>query len=208
MKNLRKYLLTAALVSSSAFMSPIATADTTATADSSDEGFYLTAGIGTGLETDVDGTLNGTAFTAKGRTTFAGGIGLGYDFDNSWRVETRVIRATANVDQVVIGGKTYNVDTNDSATGASISLEYDFENDSKITPFIGGSYGITWVDGNSTTGYGIDFGLSTPIADKVEFWGAVGLGFSSDESETINGNSVKTDGGTEWGFSTGLRIRL
>ena len=54
----------------------------------------------------------------------------------------------------------------------------------------------------------MSFGLSTPVADKVELWGGVGLSFSSEESENINGTLVKTDGGTEWGFSTGLRIRL
>ena len=57
-------------------------------------------------------------------------------------------------------------------------------------------------DGDSTTGYGVDFGLLTPLADKVELLGVVGLSFSSDESENINGNSIKTDGGTEWGFAT------
>ena len=42
----------------------------------------------------------------------------------------------------------------------------------------------------------------------MEFWGAVGLGFSPDDSETISGSLVEVDGGTEWGFSTGLRIKL
>ena len=202
MKILKRHLLAAAVVSSSALICPIANADKT------DSGFYLTAGIGTGLETDVDGSINSTNFSAKGRTTFAGGIGLGYDFDNSWRVEAGVTRSTVNIDQVVLGGTTYNADDNGSGTGVSIAIEYDFENDSKITPFIGGSYGIVWADGDSSTGYGMSFGLSTPVADKVELWGGVGLSFSSEESENINGNLVKTDGGTEWGFSTGLRIRL
>ena len=42
----------------------------------------------------------------------------------------------------------------------------------------------------------------------MELWGAVGLGFSPDQTEEIGGVSVKVDGGTEWGFSTGLRIRI
>ena len=50
--------------------------------------------------------------------------------------------------------------------------------------------------------------MSTPLADKVELWGAVGLGFSSDTTDNINGNTIKVNGGTEWGFSTGLRIKL
>ena len=203
MKILKKHLLAAAVVSSSAFMSPIAMSDT------SDKGFYLTAEIGTGLETDNDGTVDGRDSTSKSRTTFAGGLGLGYDFDNSWRVESGVTWATADIDEVVVGGRASNVTDNNSTTGALISVAYDFENDSKITPFIGGSYGITWVDGDPSTAYGIDFGLSTPVSDKMEFWGAVGLGFSSGYSETIRGSLVKVDGGTAaWGFSTGLRIKL
>ena len=136
MKILKKHLLAAAVVSSSAFMSPIAMSDT------SDKGFYLTAGIGTGLETDVDGSVDGTDFTAKGHTTFVGRIGLGYDFDNSWRVEAGFTRGTANIDELVVDGTTYNVGDNGSATGALISVAYDFENYSKITSYISGSYAI------------------------------------------------------------------
>jgi len=51
-----KKLLIVSVISSSAFISPIAMADT------SDSGFYLTAGMGTGLETDIDGSIDGTDF--------------------------------------------------------------------------------------------------------------------------------------------------
>ena len=201
MKKLKKHIF-AVVLSSSAFICPMANADTT------DSGFYLTAGIGTGLETDIDGSVNGTNFSAKGRTSFVGGIGLGYDFNNSWRLEAGVTSSSLNYDQVVVAGTTTDIDENVSASGASISVAYDFENDSKITPFIAGTYGIAWADGESATGYGIDFGLSTPLEDTVELWGAVGLGFSPDQKEDIGGVSVNVDGGTEWGFSTGLRIRI
>ena len=86
-------------------------------------------------------------------------------------------------------------------------------NDSKITPYIEGSYTIAWADDaddsdDSASGYGIAFGLSTPVSDVVELWGAIGLSFSSDQTENVEGVSVNVNGGTEWGFSTGLRIRL
>ncbi len=203
MKILKKNIF-AAVVTSSAFMSPIAIADT------SDSGFFLTAGIGTGLETDVDGSINGDNISATGRTTFSGGIGLGYDFDNNWRVEAGVTRSTANFKNVVFAGTQIDLKDNVDGTGVSISAAYDFENESKITPYIEGSYIIAWADDadDSASGYGIDFGLSTPVSDEVELWGAVGLGFSSDQTENVEGISVNVDGGTEWGFSTGLRIRL
>ena len=203
MKTLKKNIFTA-LVTSSAFISPIAIADT------SDSGFYLTAGIGTGLETDVDGSIDGVNFSATGRTTFGGGIGLGYDFDNNWRVEAGVTRSTIKYKSFVVDGTQIDLEDNVDGTGVSISAAYDFENESKITPYIEGSYGIAWADDadDSTSGYGIAFGLSTPVSDEVELWGAVGLGFSSDQTENVEGTSVNVDGSTEWGFSTGLRIRL
>jgi outer membrane protein W len=200
---MKKHLF-AAIVTSSAFMYPIAIADT------SDSGFYLTAGIGTGLETDVDGSINGDDFSATGRTTFGGGIGLGYNFDNNWRVEAGVARSTVNFKNVVVAGNQLDLDDNVDATAVLISAAYDFENDSKITPYIEGSYTIAWSDDadDSASGYGLNFGLSTPVSDGVELWGAVGLSFSSDQTENVEGTIINVDGGQEWGFSTGLRIRL
>ena len=200
-----KKLCIASAISTSAFITPIAMADIYS-ANSAESGFYLTAGIGTGLEHDIDGSISGTDFSATGRTTFGGGIGIGYDFDNPLRIETYVTRSTAEVDSVTVGGTKYAVDESGSGTGYSVAVAYDFENDSKITPFISGSYGISWADDadDSSNGYGIDFGLSTPMSDGMELWGSVGLSISPEE--TID--SVKYDGATAWGFSTGLRIRL
>ena len=179
-------------------------------ADTSDSGFYLTAGIGTGLEHDIDGSIDGTDFSATGRTTFAGGIGLGYELDNNLRFEAGLSRSTADVDSVTIDGIKYDVDESGTGTGLALALAYDFENDSIITPFIGGSYGISWSEDSddTTNSYGIDFGISTSVSDGMELWGAIGLGISQDATEEVDGFSVKSDGTTAWGFSTGLRIRL
>ena len=99
-----KKLLILSAVSSSVLVSPIAMADT------DDSGFYVTAGIGTGLEQDIDGTIDGSNFSGTGRTTFAGGIGLGYDFpENNWRVEAGVSRSSATVDSVTVAGTKYDV---------------------------------------------------------------------------------------------------
>ena len=200
---LKKILILSA-ISSSSLMAPIAMADT------SDSGFYLTAGVGTGLETDIDSSIDGIDFSATGRTKFSGVLGLGYDFpENNWRVEAGVIRSSSETDSMTIDGSKYDVDETSTATGLSVAVAYDFENDSKITPFIGGSIDRIWAeDVDASTSYGVDFGLSTPVSDDMEFWGAVGLGISTEETNDIDGSSVKTDGGTAWGFSTGLRIRL
>ena len=194
-----KKLLLVSVVSTSAFITPIAMADIS--------GYYLTAGIGTGLETDIDGSINSTDFSASGRTTFAGSLGLGYDFDNRLRIEVGVTSYTADVDSVTVSGTKYDVDEFDGP-GLSVAVAYDFENDSAITPFIAGSYGVSWADDSDDSqtfnGYGIDFGLSTPVSDGMELWGSIGLDILP--VETIN--SVKYDALTSWGFATGLRIRL
>jgi len=125
------------------------------------------------------------------------------------RVEAGVLRATANVDSVTVDGIKYDVDESGTSTGLEVAVAYDFENDSKITPFIKGSIVRSWAeDVDASTGYGIDVGVSTPVSDGMEFWGAVGVGIATEETEDIDGYSVKTDSATEWGFSTGLRIRL
>lgn len=194
-----KKLLIVSVVSTSAFIAPIAMADIS--------GYYLTAGIGTGLETDIDGSINSTDFSASGRTTFSGGLGLGYDFDNRLRIEVGVTSYTADVDSVTVSGTKYDVDEFDGP-GLSVAVAYDFKNDSAITPFIAGSYGVSWADDSDDSptfnGYGIDFGLSTPVSDGMELWGSIGLDILP--VETIN--SVKYDALTSWGFATGLRIRL
>ncbi len=199
-----KKLLIASAISSSSLISPMAMADTY------DSGLYLTAGIGTGLETDIDGSIDGTSFSATGRTTFAGGIGLGYELDSNLRVEAGLSRSKADVDNVTIDGTTYSVDESGTATGLAVGVAYDFENDSRFTPFIGGSYGISWSEDTdeSSNSYGIDFGISTSVSDEMELWGAIGLGISQDETDVVDGFTVKSDGTTSWGFSTGLRIRL
>ncbi len=200
-----KKLLIVSAISSSSLMSP-----TIAMADTSNSGFYFTAGVGTGLETDIDGSIEGVDFSATGRTTFVGGLGLGYDFpENNWRVEAGVSRGTADIDSVTIDGIKYDVDDSGTSTGLSVGVAYDFKNDSKITPYIGGSIGRSWAeDVDASTGYGLAFGLSTPVSHNMELFSSVGLGFGSDQTNDVDGISVTVDGSSEWGFSTGLRIRI
>tara|TARA_Y100001968_G_C19410382_1_gene745975 strand:+ start:546 stop:1139 length:594 start_codon:yes stop_codon:yes gene_type:complete len=195
-----KKVLIFSVISSSALISPIAMAD------SDDSGFYISAGIGTGLETDIDGSIDGTSFSGTGRTTFSGGIGLGYEFDSNLRIEAGVSRTTADVDSVNVSGINYAVDESGTGNGLGIGVAYDFENGSIFTPFVGASYGISWSDDadDSSNSYGIDFGLSIPVSNNLEVWGAIGLGISPEQ--TID--SVSYDTSTAWGFSTGLRIRI
>ena len=196
---LRKILIVSA-ISSSAFMSLIAMAD------SVDSGFYFATSLGTSPETDIDGIINGTRFSTTSRSTFGGGIGLGYDFDNSVRIESYLKSAKAEIDSVKVSGTKYSVDKNGTGVGVALAIAYDFESDSKFTPYIEGSYGINWSDDahDPSVTYGIAFGLSTPVAHFTELWGGIGLAITP--KQTIN--SVSYDEATAWGFSTGLRIRI
>ena len=196
---LKKILILSA-ISSSAFVSPIAIAEKV------DSFFYFTANVGRGIETDIDGSVSETNFSTTSRSTFGGGIGLGYHFDNNLRVESYVSSARAEVDSVTISGTEYSVDENGTGVGVVLAVAYDFENESKITPYIEGSYGISWSDNahNPSTAYGIAFGISSPVAHFTELWGDIG--FAITPEQTIN--SVSYDEATAWGFSTGLRIRI
>ena len=196
---LKKILILSA-ISSSAFMSPIAMAEKV------DSFFYFTTSIGRGVETDIDGSISGTSFSTTSRSTFGGGIGLGYHFDNNLRIESYVSSAKAEVDSVTVSGTEYSVDKNGTGVGVALAIAYDFEIDSKITPYIEGSYGISWSDNahNPSTAYGIALGISTPVAHYTELWGDIGLVITPEQ--TIK--SVSYDEANSWGFSTGLRIRI
>ncbi len=196
---LKKILILSA-ISSSTFMSPIAIAEIV------DSGLYFTASLGRGVETDIDGSIHGTSFSTTSRSTLGGGIGIGYHFDNNLRIESYVSSAKAEVDSVTVSGAKYSVDEHGTGVGVSLAVAYDFENDSKITPYIEGSYGISWSDNahKPSTAYGISLGLSSPVAHFTELWGDIG--FAITPEQTIN--SVSYDQATAWGFSTGLRVRI
>ena len=201
MEMLRKIFIFSA-ISSSTFISPISMA----IADSVDSGLYLTAGIARGLENDIDGSINGTDFSKKGHITDATGIGIGYELGNNWRFEAKYTKAKSDVDSVTVDETKYEIHMNGTGHGVQFAVAYDLENDSIITPYMGGSTLISWsddVDGISTS-YGVDIGISAPLFDYLELWGAISLTISPDQTN----KDISYDGAISSGFSTGLRIRL
>ena len=114
---------------------------------------YINLGIGTGFGTDIDGDVNGIDFDANARTTVGGGVGLGYEFGNI-RLEGKVTLSTAYIDRVTVGGVKYDVDESGYGWGIGVDLEYDFNNDSKFTPYVGVGVGTSWADDADDNAYG------------------------------------------------------
>ena len=198
---LRKILIVSA-ITSSAFISPISMA----VADTVDSGIYLTAGKGKGLENDIDGSINGINFSTTGQITDATEIGIGYELGNNWRFEAKYTKAKSDVDSVTVDGTKYDIRMNGTGHGVQFAVAYDLVNNSKFIPYLGGSTLISWsedVDGISTS-YGVDIGISSPLLDYLEFWGAISLSISPDQTN----KDVSYDGAIGSGISTGLRIRL
>ena len=166
-------------------------------------GPYINLGIGTGFGTDVDGDINGIDFDADARTTFGGGVGLGYDFGNI-RLEGKVTRSTADVDSVTVGGVKYDVDESGSGWGIGLDLEYDFNNDSKFTPYVGVGVGTSWADDADDNAYGFSAiaGVAYAASEKIDLYGEIAYGFTPEQE--IDG--IDYDSYGEFGATVGLRF--
>ena len=166
-------------------------------------GPYVNLGIGTGFGTDVDGDVNGIDFDADSRTTIGGGVGLGYDFGNI-RLEGKVTRSTADVDSVTVGGVKYDVEESGSGWGIGLDLEYDFNNDSKFTPYVGVGVGTSWADDADDNVYGFSAiaGVAYAASEKIDLYGEIAYGFTPEQE--IDGVDYNSYG--EFGATVGLRF--
>ncbi len=194
-------LLFATTFAASAFVCPNAFADT-----DNKSGTYISAGIGTGFGTQVNGTIKGVGFSSDATTTFSGVIGLGYDFGNNWRVQGSYGRLTADVDTVTVRGRVYDVDESGSGSLLGLGVAYDFDINSNWTPYVGVSVSQAWADdaGDSSSGYGFTLGASRDISESVEFFAALSLGLTPEQH--IDG--VDYNATSELGIGTGIRVRL
>jgi len=190
-------LFAAAAVTATAIASP---------AVAGEAGPYINVGIGTGFGSEVEGSISGTDFEADGRTTIGGGVGLGYDFGNNWRLEGTVVRSTADVDSVTVGGVKYDVDESGSGWGVGVDLEYDFSNDTKYTPYVGAGVGISRADDSDDNAYGFSVvaGVAYEANDTTDVYAEIGYGFSPEQD--IDG--VDYDASGEFGATIGLRFAL
>ena len=166
-------------------------------------GPYVNLGIGTGFGTDVDGDVNGIDFDADARTTIGGGVGLGYDFGNI-RLEGKVTRSTADVDSVKVGGVKYDVDESGSGWGIGLDLEYDFNNASAFTPYVGVGVNTSWADDADDNVYGFSAvaGVAYAASENIDLYGEIAYGFTPEQE--IDGIDYDSNG--EFGAIVGLRF--
>ena len=168
-------------------------------------GPYVNLGIGTGFGTDIDGDINGIDFDADARTTAGGGVGLGYEFGNI-RLEGKVTLSTADVDSVTVGGVKHDVDESGYGWGIGLDLEYDFNNDSKFTPYVGVGVGTSWADDADDNAYGFSAiaGVAYAASEKINLYGEIEYGFTPEQE--IDGIDYDTNG--EFGAIVGIRFAI
>ena len=192
-----KTLVVAALSSAAAIASPVL---------SGEAGPYVTAGVGTGFNSEFSGDISGIDFDVDGRTTIEGGIGIGYDTGKNIRVELGVLRGQADVDSVTVSGRKYDVDESGDAWSVGTRFFYDFANDSDFTPFLGTGVFLSSEDDTDDTSYSIPVivGVSYEATDDVDIFGQVS--YSMTPALEIGG--VDYDFNGAFGVAMGIRFAL
>ena len=180
---------------------------TPAKAQEVEVGPYIGVAAGTGLPYEASGKASGIKVEADGRTTFVGGIGLGYDFGNIL-VEAMGYRSYLYVDEVKGFGRTLSVDEGDWGWGAGIDLEYDFHNDSKWVPYAGVGLTAGWGDDvdfeDVSWGTKATVGLAYEASNKVDVYAEAV--YDMDWAQEVDG--VDQDFAGQFVFLGGLRIKL
>ena len=167
-----------------------------------DNGAYFTGSIGASKVGDID--VEGVTSDVEFDSGMNYEIGLGYDFGQT-RIEASWERSQS--DGVSwLGGKLDADSKIDSFLG---SIIYDFENDSKWTPFAGASLGSTSIDvegdNAASFSYGIQGGLSYQTSEKLEIFAKVNrlvvreLNYD-DGTEITNANTTGVRIGTRFSF--------
>ena len=175
-------------------------------ASAEEAGFYVTAGVGTGFNSEISGEISGIDFDADARTTISGGAGLGYDTGENIRVELGFARSSADVDSVKISGVKYDVDESGEAWSVGTRFFYDFANDSAFTPFFGTGVSLSWDDASDDTAYSIPVmaGVSYEATEAVDIFGQVTYAMSP--AQDIDGTDFDFIGA--FGVSMGIRFAL
>lgn len=136
---------------------------------------------------ETDDTSFGVLGTSTIATTFdsnfAYGVTFGYDFDNAWRVEGELTRREADVDTHDLdgGGAIAGSFGEGNSTAIFANIFYDFENDSRVTPYVGGGIGTVQVD---YANFGVP-GLAALDDDDDVFGFQLAAGIAVDINDTV-----------------------
>ena len=117
-----------------------------ALAHADDPGWYLRGNLGYGTHTDIDITGDVVGDTeSEGNAT--GSVGLGYDFDNNWRLEADAAQLFTNLGAI---DSFPNSSAKLETTTAMLNAIYDFDSFGKWEPYVGAGVGIVRGSGTVT----------------------------------------------------------
>jgi len=189
------------------------------------QGWYLNLGAGLTQidDTGASETLSGTKYEIDFEMDngFSYSIGAGYDFGKV-RVEGSFNKASNDIDEFTAkaggSGVTTTASGDVDVTTWAITGYYDFENESKWTPYIGAGIGTTNVevekltiagintgdgDGDATS-YQLKLGTSYEVAETTDLYGEVAYTAISDLD--IEGTDMEST--NSWGLQAGVRFRF
>ena len=173
-------------------------------ASAGEAGPYVTANVGTGFNTETTGEVSGIDIEADSRTTFMGGVGFGYDTGSNLRTEVGVSYGTADVDNVRVAGRNYDVDESRDGWSVGTRIFYDFANDSDFTPFVGTGVELNWSDSSVVYAIPVVAGVSYEATESVDVFGQ--LTYAMAPAQDVSG--VDYDFNSAFSVQMGIRFSL
>ena len=173
-------------------------------ASAGEAGPYVTANVGTGFNTETTGEVSGIDIEADSRTTFMGGVGFGYDTGSNLRTEVGVSYGTADVDNVRVAGRNYDVDESGDGWSVGTRIFYDFANDSDFTPFVGTGVELNWSDSSVVYAVPVVAGVSYEATESVDVFGQ--LTYAMAPAQDVSG--VDYDFNSAFSVQMGIRFSL
>jgi len=184
--------------------------------------WYVAAGLGASFVDDVDATQAGVTLTTDLDTGILGTGAFGRSFGN-FRAEGELSYNTNDVSTVSALGVSLGASGDVSTFGFMVNGYYDFETNSKWTPYIGGGIGGANVSINSLSVVGVPladdddtvFAYQAKVGVAYEFspaWeGTLGYRFFGTEDADFvdsTGGSFSTDGSQAHIVELGFRFRF
>ena len=157
----------------------VAAATISAPAMADDKGIYATGSFGFNQANDIDiDVTGGTDYTIEPDSGIAFDLGIGYDFGENFRLEATWDRILSDEGNRTDSGKYDNDTTVDSYLA---SLYYDFDTNSKWSPFVGLSVGSTTASFGGVTAdeqassfsYGVQAGVSYVATEEIDVFGKI-----------------------------------
>ena len=146
-------------------------------------GLYIGANLGLAFFDDSDIDIDrpdiprdaDVSLSADNGLSFGGF--LGYAFENGYRIEGELVYQRNNYDELKVSyldmSKKVSLDGNISSAAVLANGYYDFKNESRVTPFIGGGFGFAVVkdsesdDNDTVFVYQLSAGVGFEITEKI-----------------------------------------